>query len=62
VIGDTKMNHIELYEQLINDPNMGYELKSLIRQFYGMELSKAKDAIILIGQLVNSKGMDKDKL
>lgn len=49
-----KMNHIEIYEKLYNEAT-DYEIKSLIKQFYSMEISKANQAIDLVKVMIDSK-------
>lgn len=52
------MNHIQIYEQALNDPTIGYEVKALMRQFYSMELTRASDAIELIKSMLIAKIFD----
>ena len=52
------MNHIEYYEQKINDPILTWETRNLIKQFYTMELDKALNTMQLISELLAMKNSD----
>lgn len=52
------MNHIQLYERLINDTTLSWELRALIKQFYAMPLQEASNSISKIVELINAKVND----
>jgi hypothetical protein len=55
------MNHIEFYEKSYAE-GLDYEQKALIKQFYTMELDKAKAALIVLNELISLKSQDKSAL
>jgi hypothetical protein len=52
------MNHIEYYEQMINDPLLTWETRNLIKQFYTMETDKALNRMQIISELLAMKVSD----
>lgn len=48
------MNHIEIYEKLVNE-SCDYEERALIKQFYAMEIEKANKTIDKIKEMIDSK-------
>jgi len=52
------MNHIKIYEQLMEDKALSWETRALIKQFYTMPMQEASNTIAKIIELVDAKVND----
>jgi len=52
------MNHIQLYEQLMDDTTLTWEERSLVKQFYSMPLQQANAIVEKIAELIDAKVTD----
>ena len=49
------MNHIELYETMIQDLSLSYEQRSIMKELYSMPIAKASKILKEIGEVIDSK-------